>query len=67
MSPRRAGRKIGSTTFHCSSVSSQRAAITVRGDALSNSSFAERRSHNVYKMGSKPLLKYTLTLARTTV
>src|ERR1019366_8797755 len=53
LSLRRTGRKTGSTNSHCSSVSSQRPAIAVRRDALSNSSFAEFRRRNVYEMGSR--------------
>jgi hypothetical protein len=52
LSSRRAGRKIGSTNFHCSSVSSQRPAIQVRRDALSISSFAEIGCQDVYEIGS---------------
>jgi hypothetical protein len=55
LSSRRAGRKIGSTTSHCSSVSSQRPAMAIRRDALSNSSFADFKPQNVYEMGSSVL------------
>jgi hypothetical protein len=53
LSSRRAGRKTGSTNSHCSSVSSQRPAMTVCRDALSNFSLAEISPRNVYEMGSK--------------
>ena len=46
------GASVGSTTSHCSSVSSQRPAMAIRRDALSNSSFAEFQPQNVYEMGS---------------
>src|SRR5579859_4494110 len=53
LSLRRRGRKTGSNNSHCSSVSSQRPAIAVRRDALSNSSLAENYTKKVYEMGSR--------------
>ena len=50
--PGKSGRSNGSTNSHCSSVSSQRPAITVRKDALSIFSLAEIRPRTVYEMGS---------------
>jgi hypothetical protein len=52
LSSRRAGRKTGSTTFHCSSVSSQRPAMAIRRDGLSNSGVADVMFQNVYEMAS---------------
>jgi hypothetical protein len=50
---RRAGRSTGSTNSHCSSVSSQRPAIDVRGLDQSNFSLAEKQHENVYEMGPR--------------
>ncbi len=52
LSVRRAGRRIGSTNSHCSSVNSQRPAIPVCGAAQTTSSFPQFRNSNVYEMGS---------------
>jgi hypothetical protein len=49
---RRAGPNTGSTTFHCSSVSSQRPAIQICEDAFSNSGFADSKPQNVYEICS---------------
>jgi hypothetical protein len=52
LSARRAGRKIDSTNSHCSSINSQRAAIQIRGDDLSNSSYSNIGTRIVNEMGS---------------
>ena len=57
LSSRRTGRSNGSTNSHCSSVNSQRPAMLVRRDALSNFSLAEIRPRNVYEMGSRIRLR----------
>lgn len=51
------GRKIGSTNAHCSSDNSQRPAIAIRRDALSNSSLADFDHRNVYEIGTRDRMR----------